>query len=298
MLIISYQHVRGLRNKKEDADKLFLYGQEANPKTLALGKMNLYIHDISNAQLVLGDTLLRPKFKEGEEVKKFDVVLANPPWNQDRYDEDMLKKGEFWQKRFSYGFTPAQSADWAWIQHMLASTEKNGRVGIVIDNGCLFRGGKEGAIRKQIVDRDLIECVMLLPEKLFYNTGAPGAILILRHQKPKERAGKILFINASQKFEKHPEVKRLNRLGDKQIEEIVKVYKSFGDEDSFSRVVSREEVAKNDYNLSVTRYVDISDESEHVDIPQTWKEVKVLDKDLQALEVKLGSYLKEIGYED
>lgn len=298
MLIISYKHVQDKHGKK-GADKLFLYGQEANQKTLALGRMNLYIHDIMNAQLAFGDTLLYPKFKEGETIKKFDIVIANPPWNQDGYDEEVLKKGEFWRQRFSCGFPPSQSADWAWVQHMLASAdEKKGRVGIVIDNGCLFRAGKEGAIRKQIVDKDLIECVILLPEKLFYNTGAPGAILILRHQKPKERAGKILFINATQKFEKHLEVKKLNRLGDKQIQEILKAYNDFGNTDSFSRVVSKEDIAKNDYNLSVTRYVDISGESEHVDIPQVWKEVQALDKDLQALEVKIGSYLKEIGYEN
>lgn len=298
MLIVSYKHVQE-NGGKEDADKLFLYGQEANPHTLALGRMNLYIHDITNAQLAPGDTLLRPKFKEGEDVKKFDVVLANPPWNQDGYDEEVLKKGEFWQKRFGFGFTPAQSADWTWIQHMLSSTaEKRGRVGIVIDNGCLFRGGKEESIRQQMIDKDLIDCVILLPEKLFYNTGAPGAILILRHHKPKEQSGKILFINATDKFEKHPDVRKLNKLGDKHIEEIVKAYKEFKSGNGFCRVVSVDEIKKNDYNLSVSLYVDISKESAHVDVAQVFGELKDLDNERKSIESKLSKYLKEMGYEN
>ena len=139
--------------------------------------MNLYIHDIRNAKVAFRDTLLYPKFKEDDGLKQFDIVIANPPWNQDGYDENVIKKGEFWKQRFRYGFVPKQSADWVWIQHMLSSTQ--GKVGIVIDNGCLFRGGKERIIRSRILEEDLIECVILLPEKLFYNTGAPGAIIIL-----------------------------------------------------------------------------------------------------------------------
>ncbi|GAH36938.1 unnamed protein product, partial [marine sediment metagenome] len=113
MLILSYQHL-----DRKDANKLFLFGQEANYKTLALAKMNMFIHDIRNAKLFPGDTLLYPKTKEGERLGKFDIVIANPPWNQDGYYEEVLKKGEFWRERYKYGFTTKQSADWAWIQHM------------------------------------------------------------------------------------------------------------------------------------------------------------------------------------
>ena len=158
----------------EEAQKLFLFGQEVNQRTIALAKMNMYIHDIRDAHLEFGDTFLYPKFKEGDGIKHFDVVLANPPWNQDGYDEEVLKKAEFYKKRFELGFVPRQSADWAWIEHMLASAKDNGsRVGIVIDNGCLFRGGKEKTIRTKVLSQkhDLIETVILLPEKLFYNTG-------------------------------------------------------------------------------------------------------------------------------
>jgi type I restriction enzyme M protein len=222
MLITAYKHVED-ESGKDAAGKLFLFGQEANYKTLALSKMNLYIHDIRNPHLAQGDSLLYPKFKEKEGISKFNDVIANPPWNQDGYDEETLKKGEFWKERFEFGFTPRQSADWAWIQHMLASAnDKDGRVGVVIDNGCLFRGGKEKAIRTATLNSDKIEAVILLPEKLFYNTGAPGAILILTKNKPASRLGKILFINASKEYQQHPEVRKLNQLADSHIDKIAK----------------------------------------------------------------------------
>lgn len=292
MLIAAYKHVEEEKGK-EEADKLFLYGQEANSTTYALCKMNLYIHDIRNPLIAYGDTLLSPKFKEGAEIKKFDVVIANPPWNQDGYGEDTLKKAEFWQKRFSYGFVSKQSADWAWIQHMLASAKDNtGRVGIVIDNGCLFRGGKEKAIRSKVIEEDLLECVILLPEKLFYNTGAPGAILIFRKNKPEERKNKVLFINASQEYEQHPEVRKLNRLGEKHIKKIVEAYKKFGDIKDFARVVPHEEIRENDYNLNVTLYVFPEEKEEEIDVMKEWEGLTEIEKDLNNVEKQIKEYLR------
>src|SRR5208337_4600613 len=212
---------------------------------------NMYIHDIRDAHLEFGDTFLYPKFKEAETIRQFDVVLANPPWNQDGYDEEVLKKAEFYKKRFGLGFVPRQSADWAWIEHMLASAKDNGsRVGIVIDNGCLFRGGKEKTIRTAVLSQkhDLIETVILLPEKLFYNTGAPGAIIIFNIHKLTERKGKVLFINASKEAEQHPEVRKLNRLSDANIKKIADAYKNFSEEKGFSRIIPFKEIEQNDNN--------------------------------------------------
>lgn len=191
MLIRAYDYVKE-KYGEEEVRKLFLYEQEVNPTTYAIAKMNAIVHGIKDINLVVGDTLKNPRFKEGETFRKFDIVIANPPWNQDGYGEEELKKAEFYDERFRYGFTPKQSADWAWIQHMLASAKK--KVGVVIDNGCLFRGGKEGAIRKAVVEDDLIECVILLPEKLFYNTGAPGAIIIFNKQKPESRKERFCLL--------------------------------------------------------------------------------------------------------
>ncbi len=294
MLITSYKHIEN-ENGKDEAEKLFLFGQEANHKTLALAKMNLYIHDIRNAQLILGDTLLYPKFKEVEGIKRFDVVIANPPWNQDGYDEEILKKGEFWRERFSYGFTPRQSADWAWIEHMLASAnDKTGRVGVVIDNGCLFRGGKEKATRTGILNADLIEAVILLPEKLFYNTGAPGAIIILNKNKPGERKRKVFFINGSKEYQQHSEVRKLNQLGDDHIKKIGEAYKEFRYEEGFSKSIEIEKVKENDYNLNVTLYVFPEEETEEIDVAKEWKELRGLEKEIIAVEEKIEGYLREL----
>jgi type I restriction enzyme M protein len=295
MLIASYRHIAKARGKDE-ADRLFLFGQEANHKTLALARMNLYIHDIKNARLSHGDTLLYPKYKEAKGVEQFDVVIANPPWNQDGYEEEVLKKGEFWKDRFRYGYTPKQSADWAWIEHMVSSAkEDTGRVGVVIDNGCLFRGGREGAIRAAVLEADLIEAVLLLPEKLFYNTGAPGAIVVLNRNKPEERKEKILFINASREFEQHPEVRKLNRLGEGQIEKIVAAYRDFKEEEGFARIVDTESIReKHNYNLNVTLYVFPETEREEIDIDKEWKEIKSLDREIDMVTQKIEGYLKEL----
>jgi type I restriction enzyme M protein len=295
MLISAYKHVEE-RLGREEAAKVFLFGQEANQGILALAKMNMYIHDIRDCHLEFGDTFLYPKFKEGEGLKRFDVVVANPPWNQDGYDEGVLKKGEFWRERFGFGFVPKQSADWAWIQHMIASTKDDtGRVGIVIDNGCLFRGRKERAIRSAVLDRDWVECVILLPEKLFYNTGAPGAIIVLRKNKPLERKRKVLFVNASKEFEQHPEVRKLNTLGKSHIDKIAGAYKSFSEEKGFSRVVPLDEVKQNDHNLNVTLYVMPDEEGEEIDIVKAYSELKAAEKERREIANKLEQYLSEIA---
>lgn len=297
MLVTSYKHVEESHGEKE-AKKLFLYGQEANQTTFALCKMNLYIHDIRDVQISSGDTLLFPKFKEGDILKQFNIVIANPPWNQDGYDENTLKKGDFWKQRFRRGFSPRQSADWAWIQHMLASAKDDvGKVGIVIDNGCLFRGGKERSIRATLLEpeNDLIECVILLPEKLFYNTGAPGAIIILNKNKPAKRKNRILFINASQEHEQHPEVRKLNRMGEKHIEKITEAYQDFEEIEGFLRVVSLDEIKENDYNLNVTLYVFPEEKVEEIDVKKEWEELKDAEKELAEIENRIRMFLSEVG---
>lgn len=296
MLITSYKHIEEKSGKKE-ADKLFLYGQEANIKTLSLGKMNLYIHDIRNAHLVYGDTLQSPKFKEGNGVRKFDLVIANPPWNQDGYGEDSLKRGEFWKERFEFGFSTKQSADWVWIQHMLASARDNkGKVGVVIDNGCLFRGGRERAIRTGVLKNDLMETVILLPEKLFYNTGAPGAIIIFNKNKTENRKNKVLFINASSEFEQHPDVRKLNRLGEEHIKKIVDVYRDYKEIEGFSRIVPHKEIEENDYNLNVTLYVFPEEKIEEIDVGSEWRGLKETEKELKKLDEKIEGYLEGLEY--
>jgi len=294
MLIVSHEHVKDKYGPPE-VERLFLYGQEANPKTLALGRMNLYIHDIKNHRLAPGDTLLYPKFKDGENLKRFDNVIANPPWNQDGYQEEVLKKADFRKQRYSY-YVPKQSADWAWIQHMLASAKDNtGRVGVVIDNGCLFRGGKEKTVRQAILEADFIECVILLPEKLFYNTGAPGAIMILRKNKPEERKGKVFFINASEQSGKHPEVRKLNRLEDEHIRKIVEAYRKFEDVEGFAAAATMEDIRENDYNMNVSLYAFPLEEIEEIDVNREWNDLKDIEREIASVEEKIEVFLEVIG---
>lgn len=295
MLISAYRHVVE-EFGKDEAARLFLYGQEVNQKTIALAKMNMYIHDIRDSHLEFGDTFLYPKFKEGDSLKKFDVVIANPPWNQDGYGESVLKKGEFRRLRFRYGFGPRNSADWAWIQHMVASADdKTGRVGIVIDNGCLFRSGKERTIRSRVLEADLIECVILLPEKLFYNTGAPGAIVILNRNKPEERKGKVLFINASEEHEQHPDVRKLNVLGPENIQKMADTFREYKEEKGFSQIIPLPEIKENNYNLNVTLYAFPEPEIEQIDLAKEWKELDKVEEELSIAKGKLKGYLREIG---
>ena len=297
MLIQAYKHVEE-QFGEEEVKKLFLYGQEVNQTTYALCEMNMIIHDIRDANIQVGDTLLYPKFKEGERLRQSDIVVANPPWNQDGYGEEVLKKAEFYKDRYKYGFAPNNSADWIWIQHMLASaTDENGRVGIVIDNGVLFRGGKEKTIRSRILQNDLVECVILLSEKLFYNTGAPGAIIILNKNKTMDRKGKVLFINASNEYEQHPEVRKLNRLGEVHIKKIADVYREFKDSDGFSRVVSLNEIKENDNNLNVTPYVFPIGEVEKIDIAKEWEELGGIEEGIKNLDEKISDYFEELKYE-
>lgn len=289
MLIITYKYVEE-KYGREEADKLFLFGQEANPKTAALAKMNMYIHNIQNHRIEVGDSLLYPKF----ELNEWDVVIANPPWNQDGYNEQVLKKNERYKDIYKYGYTPTQTADWAWIQLMLVAAKPNGKVGVVIDNGALFRGGKEKSIRAKIVDEDLIEAVILLPEKLFYNTQAPGVIIIFNKQKPPERKDKVLFINASELYEQHPTVKKLNRLGTEHIKKIVEVYKEFKEVAGFSRIVTLKEIKENDYNLNVTLYVLPPLEVEEVNLEKELQELLEIEKQIVEVRNKALHYIEEI----
>jgi len=290
MLIESYRYVR--ERYGDDVKRLFLFGQEQNQITYGLCKMNLIIHDIKSAEIALGDSLLYPKILENGKPKKFDIVIANPPWNQDGYPEEKLKTGDFWQERYEFGFPTKQSADWAWIQHMLYSSRR--MVGVVIDNGALFRGGREKKIRAKVVEKDWVDTVILLPEKLFYNTGAPGAIIIFNKMKSEERKGKILFINASQEYEKHPDVRKLNILSEKNIERIVNAYRDFKDDNGFARVVDLQEIRDNDYNLNVTLYAFPEVEEEEIDVEKEWEEIKRIEEKMEEVNEKIEEYLRVV----
>jgi len=285
MLIESWRYVRDNNGNPE----LMLYGQERNEIMGIIAKMNLILHDIKNYEIYIGDSLANPRFPV------CDYVVANPPWNQD-YNVNGLKEDPKVKKIYTTfvgdGFPPETSMDWAWIQLMLYFA--NRKVGIILDNGALFRGGREKKIREGIVRKDLIEAVVLLPEKLFYNTGAPGVVIVLNKNKPEERKGKILFINASNEYEKHPDVRRLNRLGDEHIKKIVEAYREFRDVEGFARVVSIEEIKERDYNLNVTLYVFPKVEEEDIALNEEIQRFREIEsKEKQAVSEAVG-YVEEI----
>lgn len=250
MLIFSYLYVAE-KYGVEGTKRLFLFGQERSPEIYAFCRMNLLVHnEIKNVNVANGDTLYYPRFRENGSLKQFDVVIANVPWNQDGYGEERLKKSDL-KERFNYGFVTRSSADWIWVQHMLASAKQNGRVGLVVDNGCLSRGGAEKTVRSKVIDKDLVDCVILLPEKLFYDTVAPATIIIFNNSKPANRKGKLLFINASNEGIPHPSVRRLNSLSEESISKITEAYKRFTETKGFSKAFTIKDIADNDYNLNV-----------------------------------------------
>ena len=288
MLIYSALHVQ---EKNGGPLNLSLYSQERNLNTWAICKMNLLLHDLPDAHVEKGDTLRNPKFLDEGEIQQFDRVIANPMWNQKDWNKDYLESDPY--GRMIYGLPSASSGDWAWVQHMLASLNKDGKMGVVLDNGVLFRGGIEGEIREKIIKEDLISAVIALPLNLFYNTGSPGCILILERNKPQERKVKIIFIYGEEDFEDR---KRQNYLRDKDIEKILNAFKNFKDIEKYCHVAGFEEIKENDFNLSVPRYVDTIPDEEPVDIKGVLNELKKIEKEREKTKQKVEGYLKELGF--
>ena len=276
---------------------IMLVGQERNEVTAVLAELNFLLHGIRNVKVYIGDSLLNPKFEEKlreiYEVGKADKVVANPPWNQKKvYNETTLRQNPKHGGIFAYGYTTDQSADWAWIQLISYYTKK--KAGIVIDSGALFRGGREKTIRESFIKDDLIDAVILLPEKIFYNTQAPGIIIVISKNKPEERRGKILFINASNEYIPHPEEKKLNKLSDENIKKIAEVYKNYKEEEGFSRVVDKKEIEKNDYNLNVSLYVSPIDEKERIDLDEEFKKLEDLHREYIKKYELVRGYVEEV----
>ena len=290
MLIYSAEHIRN--ENGNSMQNISLFGQERNLNTWSIAKMNMFLHDLFDAQIKRGDTFTEPLFLEdGGKLQQFDRVIANPMWNQD-YDKNDVKESQAYN-RFDYGFPPKNRADWGWIQHMLASANQEGKVGVVLDNGVLFRSRSEGKIRKKILKDDLIEAVIALPSNLFYNTSSPGCILILNKNKPAQRKDKVIFIYGEEDYE---EGSNQNFLRGKDIEKILDAYHNFEDAEKYCRVADMEEIERNDFNLNVPRYVDTTDEEEAVDVKEVLSDLDEIEKERDEIEDEMMGYLKELGY--
>jgi type I restriction enzyme M protein len=259
MLIYARNHVA---DNGGNPANLFLAGQEANGTTWSISKMNMLLHGIRDADLRNNDTLTDPEHTRDGELMRFDRVITNPPFSQN-YDRSQLKHPE----RFRYGYTPegGKKADLMFLQHMLAVLKIDGIVATVMPHGVLFRGGEEGKIRQRIIEDDLLDTVIGLGSNLFYGTGIPAAILILRSKgsKQPERRGKVLFINADREY---TEGRAQNMLRPQHEQKIVATYRDFADVEYFAKVVTATELAENDFNCNIRRYADNASPPEPHDV--------------------------------
>jgi len=272
---------------------LALYGQELNGLTWSICKMNMILHGIPDAHIENEDTLTTPMFVENGYIKQFDRVLANPPFSQNYNKANMQ-----YPERFKYGFTPenGKKADLMFLQHMIASLKKNGILATVMPHGVLFRGGQEKVIREGIVKDDLIEAIIGLPPKLFYNVSIPACVIVINKNKPKHMKNKILFLNAEREY---GEGRNQNYLRPEDIEKIVTVFEEKKEIPKYSRLVDIKEIEENDFNLNIRRYVDSSPDPEIEDvhahlvggIPK--KEVEIYKKQLQKFGLTTDLLLKE-----
>ncbi len=288
----------GHRQLPSSVAPLKLYGQEINSSTFAMARMNSFIHEM-NAEIALGDTMNRPAFSEEGHLRRFDVVTANPMWNQ-KFPTEVYEHDPY--ERFDYGVPPSSSADWGWIQHMTSSLKEGGRMAVVLDTGAVSRGSgntgsnRERDIRKAFVEGDLmnqgdlIEAVVLLPENLFYNTTAPGIVLVIN--KAKAHPGEMLLINASKLFLKG---RPKNYLTAEHVDYSARLYHEWRAEEGLSAIVTTEEAAKNDYNLSPSRYVAGANQEEVLPLEEAVVLLQEAEEDRDEVDRELDEVLRVLG---
>jgi len=315
MLIESARYIADQPNGKVGNNiNVSLYGQEKNLGTWAIGKLNMILHNFMDADIRKGDTLVDPKHKNDQnELMLFDRVIANPPFSMDKWwtpaetnIETKLDKDGKEKKvtpnyskvvvdkygRLQYGIPPRGYADLAFLQHMVAVLKQDGKAGVVLPHGTLFRGGSEGKIRKALLDADLVEGIIGLPSALFYNTGIPASIWIINKDKTADQKGKVIIIDASNDYK---DGKNQNELEKKHIKKIVDAYDANEEVDKYMRIVDLTEIAENDYNLNISRYIDTSEPELEVDLQLVKTNIAKIEEKEKEIDAKLAGFLKELG---
>jgi len=290
MLLEAIHHV-----KEHHGDDRTLWGrlfaQEKNLTTSAIARMNLFLHGASDFQVVRGDTLRQPAFFSGDNLASFDCVIANPPFSLEKWGEEVWTSDPF-GRNFA-GMPPGKSGDYAWVQHMIKSmAPKTGRMAVVLPHGALFRMGKEGEIRQKILGMDVLEAVIGLGPNLFYGTGLAACILVFRQRKAKDRKNKVLIIDASKEFKTG---RAHNELLPAHVERIYGWYRDFKDVDNAARVATLDEIAANDYNLNIPRYVEPKATDEALTVEEAMQRLRESAKAAFATEEKLMSILTREG---
>ena len=277
------------------SDNFALYGQEVNGATWALARMNMFLHSKDAARIEWCDTLNSPALVEGDHLMRFDVVVANPPFSLDKWGAEHA--GDDPYKRYWRGIPPKSKADYGFITHMIEIAKRqSGRVAVIVPHGVLFRGGAEGKIRQALIEENLLDAVVGLPANLFTTTGIPVAILIFdrsREQGGMNEARKdVLFIDASKEFNPG---KTQNVMDETHISKVLETYRSRAEIERYSHRASPAEIAENDFNLNIPRYVDTFEAEEEIDVAALQKDIHRIEAELVDVRAKMAAYLKELG---
>jgi len=253
--------------------------------------MNLFLHGASDFQVVRGDTLRQPAFFSGDNLATFDCVIANPPFSLEKWGDEVWASNPY-GRNFA-GMPPAKTGDFAWVQHMIKSmAPASGRMAVVLPHGALFRTGKEGEIRQKILQMDLLEAVIGLGPNLFYGTGLAACILVFRQRKKKDRKKKALILDASREFKKG---RAQNELLSEHVERIYGWYRDYNNVEGVARVVTLDEIAANEYNLNIPRYVEPKSEQEVLTVEEAMTRLRDSAEAAFAAEEKLIGILKREG---
>lgn len=280
-----------LIRQRTGARKYALFGQEAIGSTWALAKMNMFLHGEDNHRIEWGDTIRNPKLLDGaSSLKHFDIVVANPPFSLEKWGFEGAEADKF--SRFRRGVPPRTKGDYAFILHMVETMKPGtGRMAVVVPHGVLFRGAAEGRIRQKLIEENLLDVVIGLPEKLFYGTGIPAAVLVFRKHKADN---KVLFIDASRDFEAG---KNQNLLREADLQRILDAAAARQPVARYAHLATPAEIAGNEFNLNIPRYVDTFEEEAQIDLMAVRRERQQLQEELARLELQMDAYLRELGYE-
>lgn len=272
-----------------------LYGQEVNGATWALARMNMFLHAKDAARIEWCDTLTSPTLVEGDHLLRFDVVVANPPFSLKKWGAENANTDQF--KRFWRGIPPKSKGDYAFITHMIEIAKRqSGRVAVIVPHGVLFRGGAEGRIRQALIEENLLDAVIGLPANLFTTTGIPVAILVFDRSREQGGANEerrdVLFIDASKEFTPG---KARNVMNETHINKVLETYTQRAEIKKYSHRASLEEIADNDFNLNIPRYVDTFEPEEEIDVAALQKQINAIEEELSDVRAKMAGYLKELG---
>ena len=293
MLIYTAQYVQ---EQGGNPRNLVLHGQERNLGTLAIGKLNLLLHDLRAARLEAGDVIAEPGLVNSSgHLLAYDRVIANPPFSLKNWGHDFAP-GDPHHRFDRYGAIPPRTrGDLGFLMHMLAITNSTGMVGVVMPHGVLFRGGAEGTIRRCLVEDDLFEAIIGLAPNLFFGASIPVAICVLNKAKPSDRRQRVLFVDAAQKGYFH-QGKAQNFLNPEHITKIVAAYDTFGEIERFAHIADLAEIESNDFNLNISRYVDTTEPLEIPSVDSALAQLRDAERKRDAAVAKMDELLAGLGY--